>query len=208
MKMGTYNSAHLDGAADRRAQAEIQLRDRALAGDQKAKCELEARQLRIDTDNVTRALHDKAARGDMAAMDSLRRIAAGRAPAAGGAAPAPANASAQIATAAAQAKATERARWTKVFASPHSRGRERGCAAILSSGKWTAEEITRELPHLPTDAEAKAKSGATTSKAAGDRWDKARAKVTKPAEPSAPAAAAEAPDATDRWARAYERATR
>lgn len=206
MDTSTYISHELS-KADKRSKAEIELRDRALAGDTAAKRTLEARELLTQADKATIALRDRAVAGDAAAMATLRRIAGGTAPAAGNSAPAPANVSAQIATAAAQAKATERARWSQVFASQHSRGRERGCAAILSSGKWTAEEIVRELPHLPTDAEAKAKSGATASKAAGDRWDKARAKVTKPAEPSAPAAAAKAPDATDRWARAYERAT-
>lgn len=100
---------------------------------------------------------------------------------------------------AAEASATkaERERFAKVFASPHSRGRERGCISLLTSAKgWTAAAIIAELPHLPTDAEIARNDPAAKARAAAvwDRAYSAQASETKAVD-NAPA---------DVWARAYE----
>ncbi|GGC26871.1 hypothetical protein GCM10011371_13070 [Novosphingobium marinum] len=99
----------------------------------------------------------------------------------------------------AEAAATkaERERFAKVFASPHSRGRERGCVSLLTSAKgWTAAAIIAELPHLPTDAEIARNDPAAKARAAAV-WDRAYATDATNAK-----AADKAP--ADVWSRAYE----
>ena len=58
-----------------------------------------------------------------------------------------------------KATAAERRRVAAVFASAHSRGRERICATLLSHEKgWSAAEIIKQLPHLGMDTETSAKA--------------------------------------------------
>lgn len=67
----------------------------------------------------------------------------------------------------------ERSRVSTVFASEHSRGRERGCAALLTASEnWSASAIVQELPNLPTDQNLGASSSGRTS---AERWERANA---------------------------------
>jgi hypothetical protein len=95
--------------------------------------------------------------------------------------------------------AQERARIADVFASPASRGRERGCAALLASPKgWSAAEIVRELPHLPTDRQ----TAANRSAKRGDNvWSKVH--NTGAEEAAGKPGGAVRPEGADPWARAY-----
>lgn len=94
---------------------------------------------------------------------------------------------AEVAAARASGIAAERARAQAVFDCPASRGRERGCAALLTSVQgWSAATIVAQLASLPTDQQiasgaalpppAGSSSGQSTSDAV---WDRARA-ASKP----------------------------
>lgn len=86
--------------------------------------------------------------------------------------PAPTHHEWQVTGAASTARREERQRWERVFASEHSRGRERGCATLLScDANYSADAILKQLAHLPTDGEQAAKSSAAKSDAI---WDRAR----------------------------------
>lgn len=87
---------------------------------------------------------------------------------------APAINAAQVNAAAEQARKAERERWAAVFASSHSRGRERACVAALESPKnWSAAQIVATLPKLPTDAAAMAEIQADRARASASVWDQA-----------------------------------
>ena len=99
----------------------------------------------------------------------------------------------------------ERERAAKVFASPHARGRERGCAALLSAPQgWSASKIIAELPHLPTDEEL-ANGTAAERKANSDAvWDRANAAVGRDRGiKDASVEQSSKATATDPWSRAY-----
>ena len=158
----------------------LQLYQRAANGDKGAKREMEAAQLLRAANDATSKLRDRAAAGDQQAVASLQLIASGKAQHfAGTAVPgAPVFTGVDVARADAVALKRERARWEAVYASEHSRGRERGCAALLSNSRsWTSAQIIAELPHLPTDRENAANDPAAKARADAD-WAKAHEIVT------------------------------
>lgn len=68
--------------------------------------------------------------------------------------PAPTTSAVCLSLAEARGTTAERKRFSDVFASAHSRGRERVCAELLTGSKtWSSKEIIAQLPHLPTDEE-------------------------------------------------------
>jgi len=80
---------------------------------------------------------------------------------------------AQIHTAANQARAAERARWSTVFASEHSRGRERGCVSLLTAADgWSVSQIVAKLQSLPTDERLADDARAAKHQASAAMWDK------------------------------------
>jgi hypothetical protein len=129
--------------------------------------------------------------------------------------------------AAGMAKAKEQARWAKVFASPHAKGRENAATTLLQHPKgWSAEAIIGHLADEPADQArsaanpaAQARSNAVWDRAHGVASEAAEAKVETPVsnadvvwERAYGAAAAEAPKATgsnnqlkadDVWGRIY-----
>lgn len=177
-----YAHLQLKSAQEKHAR-EIELHRRAAAGDQTAKNALEAPELATKARSLASKLEDAASKGDGAAMVQLRQLAAGKVPGnstatttAAPARPAAANRITRDDVGAARitARAKERSRWATVFASEHSRGRERGCVALLTSDKnWSAEQIVANLPELPRDREG-ANSGARAA-AADAVWDHANA---------------------------------
>ncbi|WP_126174362.1 hypothetical protein [Altericroceibacterium xinjiangense] len=175
----------------------MDLQRRALAGDQEASRTLEARDLLQQADAATGALRDRAAKGDRQAMETLRTIAGGKAPAApAGSVKATTNTAAMEAAFAAQnATSRERARMAEVFASPHSRGRERGCVTLLTADKgWSAARIVAHLSDLPTDRELHAASPA--GRAASDAvWSKVHGSSSTASEAPKPKAEATGTDA-------------
>ena len=180
------------------------LYQRAEAGDSNAKREIEVSNLRREADEAVSKLRDKAASGDPQAMSTLRRIANGSAPAA----PAPAirtgHSQADLDKAAADARRAERARFHAVFASEHSRGRERACVDILTGGdNWTAGQVIAKLPNISTDRELAAKDPATMARSDA-AWDKANAAIGRdqPA-PEADAKQTTRKTTSDPWERAY-----
>jgi hypothetical protein len=99
---------------------------------------------------------------------------------------------------------SERDRVSAVFASEHSRGRERGCAALLTaSPTWSASAILQELPSLPTDQARGATSSGRTS---AERWERANATAQTNAGASGEAAVSTAQpqgkSAASRWDKA------
>jgi hypothetical protein len=182
--------------------SEIDQLKRALAGDAKAKIAIDAKELLSKADRVTAGLRDRAEKGDQAALQTLRSIAAGATttpavPKLRGSASAPVNAQASQEKAVRAARAAERARIKQVFASDASKGRERLAAELLAAPEgWAASDIITKLPAV--DASLAAKRGA----AGGSVWERAYAKVEAHREAGAskvgkPAAA------NDPWARAY-----
>ena len=153
---------------------ELQLRRRADAGDQNAKRKLEARRVIADADVKMSGLSRKARLGDKEALQTLRGFAAGKATAGGKQASRPVSARADTERAASAARAAERQRWAAVFASEHSKGRERGCVALLTSDQnWAAATICAQLGTLPTDAELAVSASNERTKASVAVWDKA-----------------------------------
>ena len=141
------------------ANDELQLHKAALAGDADAKRAIEAKELLAKADRLALDLRDKAMAGDSTAMANLRQLANGTAGKTSKAWDANSNWH-TIALAKSDAVDKERERMAKVFASPASRGRERGCAALLTAEQgWSAAAITAQLPSLPTDAELAGKQG-------------------------------------------------
>lgn len=145
---------------------------RALAGEQSAKDQIEAKDLLKKADKTTLALRDRASSGDKAAMAELRRIAAGT-PTASAPTPAATGFSqAHVDKAVAAARAEERQRIRSVFASDASRGREQLAANLLAAPEgWAASDIIAKLPTV--DAAMKAKA----SEESAAIWDKAYAQT-------------------------------
>jgi hypothetical protein len=206
MKASNYPSLEL--AAARSKDLELDLHKRALAGDPKAKAEVEAKALRIDVDNATAALFDRARSGDRAAISAMRQIANGKAPTTtSSAAPATVEISRRdVERAEAVAVARERRRMAEVYASPHSRGRERGCATLLTADKgWSAAEIVKELPHLPMDA----KRATAANRASSDAvWERANASRGNDASRASANGTAARRENSDPWSRAYASVSR
>ena len=188
---------------------ETDLLRRALAGDQKAKNEIEAKDLLAKADRAALDLRHRASNGDQAAMNQLRQLANGMA-AAGVRPTASSPSPAAVGIARTAAAKAERKRWADVFASEHAKGREHGCAALLANDKgWSAAQIIAELPSLPTDSERAAGERRANADAA---WNRARERVDADRAAKSPTAgrvlAAQAKAkggqaSEDRWAKAY-----
>lgn len=85
---------------------------------------------------------------------------------------------AEVDRAASKARAEERGRISAVFASEHSRGRERLCATLLAaSDGWAASDIVNRLPRLSTDAEFERKLAEPERARSDAAWDRANAKL-------------------------------
>lgn len=117
---------------------------------------------------------------------------------------------ADVATATTLATQRERRRVDEVFASPASKGRERGCATLLTADKsWTSAAIIAELPSLPTDKELESADRKKGQAKADAAWDRANAKIGRTAPPKSSAQSDPAPAAAaasaDPWKRAYGR---
>lgn len=79
---------------------------------------------------------------------------------------------------AAKATAAERVRWATVFASAHSKGRERGCVALLTaSNNWPASAIVANLPAISTDADTAQALAAARQAEINTSWAQANAKI-------------------------------
>ena len=102
-----------------------------------------------------------------------------------------------------QAVKAERSRVAAVFASPASFGRERGCARLLSNAQgWTAAQISRELPLLPTDRDLAAGEARQRNSRGHPVWEKAYA-VSAAEREGEPSAARAQTASNDVWAKAY-----
>jgi|GEM_PF-3049890 len=85
---------------------------------------------------------------------------------------------ADVDKAAGKARAEERQRIKTVFASEHSKGRERLCATLLGAPDgWAASDITARLANMPDDRQFAAKISAPANAAADAVWARASAKV-------------------------------
>ena len=183
---------------------QAQLHERANAGDTAAKREIEVENLRRSANANAEKLRDKASSGDTAAMESLRLLAKGGEPAASPQAPAAQTgfSQAHVNNAVADGVKGERDRVATVFASEHSRGRERGCVALLTADKnWSAAEIVANLADLPTDKEGRA-NGPEDRQKADDVWNRANSAIGRVSETDAEDDAPRE-TASDPWERAY-----
>ena len=159
----------------RTASTRLENHRRAAQGDATAKREIEARDLLRAADEATSRLRERAAEGDQQAIATLRAIASGGAPATATSARPAGLAQADVDRAVSAGVRRERERVAAVYASEHSKGRERGCAALLSSDKgWSAAQIIAELPNLPTDRENAARNPAAKARSAAV-WERAQA---------------------------------
>lgn len=127
-------------------------------------------------------------------------------------APGPASSASQanVLSAVSLAVSRERSRISAVYASPASKGRERGCATLLSSDKgWSASVIVAQLPLLPTDKAQEADKRKRGNAKADAVWDRANANIGRTAPPKSSAQSNAAPAAAaasaDPWERAYAR---
>lgn len=195
-------------------------------GDEDAKRELEVRDFTRQANDRTFELRDKAVKGDKAALDELKLRGKGTPAASTPAAKSSSASPAEVVLARSASTNAERARWVAVYASEHSKGRERCCATLLGADKgWSAAEIIKQLPELPTDREHAAKSSQAISDAV---WERALVAGRSPRaqqildaqrgyrEPSAKAkrildaqkkagTRSQQEISDDRWARAYAR---
>lgn len=184
---------------------EVDQMRRALAGDAAAKRSIEARDLMAKADRTTSDLRLLAAKGDQAAMATLRNIANGGIPTTIHAA-APSNSAADRAA----GGYAERQRFATVFADARSHGRERGLVNLLASERgWSAAAIIAQLDHLPMDGAAAPRAIAPSkpskpskSQAAQDAaWDRAHGNARVEASKPAPLSHTDAA-----WARAHAKA--
>lgn len=83
-----------------------------------------------------------------------------------------------LSNAAAQALTGECQRWKSVFASEHSKGRERICARLLGhSSRMTAQKIISELATLPTDEQLEQKERTQGQAKITATWEKAHNEI-------------------------------
>lgn len=82
--------------------------------------------------------------------------------------------SGQLQAAVNKAQVHESERWAAVFASEHSKGRERVCVSLLSNARrLSAAQIIAQLRKSPTDDTVNSEAQAQRAKAVGSIWEAA-----------------------------------